>query len=112
MHRPAFISEAIATYHEDGRELEVCATAEGRHDAGRGRLLVDLDCFVRPVGIREREWHRHPDWLPAAQHAEEGVAEEESSDLLRDVFRRWVVRVREAHLAERERVVRGPGEGG
>jgi hypothetical protein len=103
MHRPVYFFEAVGTCLESGREMEVCASAEGRHDAAGGKLSVDLECFVRPVGITEKETHGHPGWLPVPQRLEEGVAEGDASEMAREIFHGWAAKVRAALAAEHER---------
>ncbi len=103
MHRPVYILEALGTCTESDREVEVCASAEGQHDANRGKLVVSLDCFVRPVGLTEKETHRHPDWLPTPERLEEGVPEEDASAMVHDIFHGWAARVRAALAAEHAR---------
>jgi hypothetical protein len=102
MNRSQEISEVVATMERDGKPVEVCATATAQFDRDAGRLEVTLDAFVRPVDLLHAETHERPAWLPARETVREGVAWEEASALTRDIFQRWVRKVRQAIPASLE----------
>ncbi len=102
MHRPLFISEVLDRFVEDGQERELCATSEARYDATQEKVAVDLDAFVRPVELCGKEWHVRPEWLLRPHTVTEGVPEEEAAELSREIFQRWVVRLRPVLNSHRE----------
>jgi len=88
------ISEVIGTFERDGKPVEVCVTAISQFDRDAGRLEVTLDAFLRPVDLLHAESHERAAWLPARETVRESVAWEEASALTRDIFQRWVRKVR------------------
>ena len=96
MKRILSTSEIIGAYSRGQKEYEVCATAEANYEEGDSLLIVDLDCFIRPVDIRVKEEHLPEDWLPKRQVLKESVSRNEASDLARDAFHRWVGKVRQS----------------
>jgi hypothetical protein len=75
---------------------EVCAAAGAGFDETAGQLVVRLDAFLRPAGLRVKEGHFRADWLPENETITEGVGREESAEMAREIFHRWVRKVREA----------------
>lgn len=101
------LSEIVTTLEGSTGPEEVVATAEGSYDDSHRQVEVRLEAFLRPVDLVHAEKHLSADWLPAAQTAREGVDREEASSLARDLFHRWVRKVREAvatHEEERRSV--------
>lgn len=97
MKRVIDTSEIIGTLNlADGRRCELCASAVARYDESAGRLVVELTAFLRPVGSPAKAGRLRADWLPGDQTVTESVDWGESVELARDVFHRWVRRVREA----------------
>jgi hypothetical protein len=96
MKRILSTSEIIATYSNGEKEFEVCATAEANYDEQGEAAIVELDCFIRPVDIEAKEQHLIESWLPTPQHFKESVSRSEASSLARDIFHRWVVKVRQS----------------
>lgn len=96
MKRIISSSEIVGQFERDGKEVEVCATSEADFDEATSKLVVVLDCFLRPVGVREKEAHWPATWLPHRQEARETVSHAEAPEVARDVFHRWVRRVRES----------------
>ena len=94
MSRPQEISEVIGTFEREGQPVEVCATATSQFDRDAGRLEVTLDAFLRPVDLLHAETHERAAWLPPRETIREGVAWDEASALTRDIFQRWVRKVR------------------
>ncbi len=102
MSRPYYASEIIETLHNGDGETEVVAVIEARHDPDTEKLHVRLDAFLRAVNQRGPDQELRPDWLPHLQEAGEGVSAADSTALARELFHRWVGRVREALRAKRE----------
>lgn len=75
---------------------EVCAAGEAEYDEKRGRLAVRVDSFVRSSDPRTAERRRVPEWLPNPQTMEESVSLEEAIPVAKDIFRRWVQKVRKS----------------
>ncbi len=94
MSRALEISEVVGVFELQGQPAEVCAVASGRFDDGASQLELTLDAFIRPVDLLHKERHERPPWLPARQVVREGVSWEESSQLAKEIFHRWVSRVR------------------
>jgi hypothetical protein len=91
-----FSSEIIGLLTQDEREYEVCASAEGTFDETRCRLTVELDSFLRAADIRGPEKRAAADWLPRPETVKESVSREEASEVMKDIFRRWVGKVRQS----------------
>jgi len=89
-------SEIIGQFTRDEHEFEVCATAEANFDEPQSQLLMELDSFVRPVDIRLKEQHLPAEWLPKKQRFKESVSHEEAVELAKDIFHRWVGKVRQS----------------
>lgn len=95
MSRMIDITEIVGTFHRQDRKHEICAVAEGDYDETRSALELRLDSFVRPVDLRHTERHLRENWLPPAETVREGVAWEDSSRLAKEIFGRWVVKLRQ-----------------
>ena len=89
-------SEIIGFVAHAESELEICATAEANFDEGKSQMEVELNSFVRPVDDYSREKPVCPCWLPKKQTAREIVPRSEALELARDIFHRWVGRVRQS----------------
>ena len=74
----------------------MCASAEAGFDEAAGRLVVTLGAFLRPTDLLVKERHFRADWLPANETVSEPVAREECHEMAREIFHRWVRKVREA----------------
>lgn len=75
---------------------ELCASAEAGYDESAGSLLVKLDAFLRNTDLVTKERHFTADWLPHPETVRERVGAEESVEMARDIFHRWVRKVRAA----------------
>jgi len=73
---------------------EVCATAEGSYDNETGRVIVELNSFVRPIDMLHPEQRLRPAWLPAPQVVREKMDASEAGAAAKEIFRGWVARVR------------------
>ena len=75
---------------------DVCAEAVALYDEEASKLEVELDAFLRTTDIRIKEKRLCPDWMPKHVHVRESAVPEETGDLARDIFQRWVRKVRES----------------
>jgi hypothetical protein len=96
-------SEVLGTVEVPEGASELCASGVASFDDAAGRLAVRLESYLRPVGLLTKERHFRTDWLPENEMVSESVAREDCHDLAREIFHRWVRKVREAapqlHLA-------------
>jgi hypothetical protein len=96
MQRVIDTSEVLGTVETPEAAGELCASADARFDETTGRLLVKLEAFLRPTGFLAKERHFRADWLPGNETVTESVSREECHEVAREVFHRWVRKVREA----------------
>lgn len=96
MKRIISTSEILGSFTREDREFEVCASAEADFDDANSRLLIDLDSFIRPVDMRAKEKHLPADWLPGKQSLKESVSQDDAVELAKDIFHRWVGKVRQS----------------
>jgi hypothetical protein len=57
---------------------------------------VKLETFLRPTDLLTKERHCRADWLPENETVTESVDLDECRELSREIFQRWVRKVREA----------------
>ena len=88
--------EALGNVETPDGPYEVCASADAGYDEAAARLVVTLDSFLRTTDLRKKERHLRADWLPKPVTITEAAGPEEGVDLARDIFHRWVRKVREA----------------
>ena len=96
MKRIIDTSEVLGTVETPDGNREVCASAEAGFDEAAGRLVVKLEAFLRPTGLLVKERHFRAGWLPVNETLTESVGTEECHDMAREIFHRWVRKVREA----------------
>ena len=96
MKRIIDTSEVLGTVEVPEGVCEVCASADAGFDEEAGRLVVKLETLLRPTDLLVRERHFRTDWLPENETVTESVAREECHEVARDIFHRWVRKVREA----------------
>lgn len=89
-------SEVLGTVETPEGNCEVCAAAEAGFDEAAGQLAVRLEAFLRPAGLLVKERHFRAAWLPRNETVTESVAREECHEVAREIFHRWVRKVREA----------------
>jgi len=89
-------SEVLGTVEVTAGVCELCASADASFDEEAGRLRVKLEAFLRPTDLLVKERHFRANWLPENETVTESAAREESHEVARDIFHRWVHRVREA----------------
>jgi hypothetical protein len=96
MKRVIDTSEVIGTVPTSRGECEVCAEADAEYDQEAGRLIVKLDAFLRTTDLRKKEERFTADWLPKPDTVRESVGPEETLEMAREIFHRWVRKVRDA----------------
>ena len=96
MKRIISTSEIIGSFTRGEHKFEVCATAEADFDESKSQLLLDLDSVVQPVDIWSKEHHLPADWLPKKQQLKESVSQDEAVELAKEIFHRWVGKVRQS----------------
>jgi hypothetical protein len=99
MRKVLSISEIVQDLDRETEPRELCAAAEADYDEARSQLVMNLDAFVRKVHHAGADECTRPAWLPKPQTLHEGVADDEASELARDIFHRWTRKVREASTA-------------
>jgi hypothetical protein len=96
MKRVIDTSEVLGTVAMPQGLCEVCASADANYDEDAARLIVKLNAYLRTTDLRAKEKSFSADWLPKPETLRESVGPEETVDLARDIFHRWVHKVREA----------------
>jgi hypothetical protein len=96
MKRVINMSEALGTVEVPEGSCELCASADVSFDEAVGRLVAKLEAFLRPTGLLVKEKHFRADWLPENETVAEAVEREDCREVSREIFHRWVRKVREA----------------
>ena len=96
MKRIIDTSEVLGTVEVPEGVCELCASADASFEEEAGRLVTKLDAFLRPTDLLVKERHFRADWLPKSETVTEPVAREECHEVAREIFHRWVRKVREA----------------
>jgi hypothetical protein len=96
MKRVIDTSEVLGTVETPEGTCELGASADAGFDEAAGRLVVKLEAFLRPAEFLAKERHFRAKWLPDNETVTETVAHEECHDVAREIFNRWVRKVREA----------------
>lgn len=95
------INEIVGTVELPQGEFEVCASADATYDQKANSLVVRLDTSLRPCVTIENAADREATWLPKSQSVTEHVGIDEAGEVARDIFKRWVRKVRESAPALR-----------
>jgi hypothetical protein len=96
MKRVIDTSEVLGTMDTANGTCEVCASADANYDDTAGRLVVRLESFLRTTDLRSKEKCIPANWLPKPETITESVAADETVDAARNIFQRWVRKVRQA----------------
>lgn len=96
MKRVIDTTEVLGTVEMPEGKFEVCAAGEANFDENGNRLVVRLSSALRSTDVRGKEKQFTASWLPVGETVTESVGVEESHDLSREIFHRWVRKVREA----------------
>jgi hypothetical protein len=92
MKSDIYLSEVVESRETPAGVVEVCASAEGKYESAGSVLEVKLDAHVQNIAGEKAR----PAWLPKGETVREHVAHEEIREIGRDMFQRWVKRVRAA----------------
>jgi hypothetical protein len=90
------MSEVVGEAQHPGGRCEVCANTEGLYEEGGARLVVKLDCWLRPSIMAEQGKKIQADWLPHAETVTASVSQSEASDMTKEIFDSWVKLVRKS----------------
>ena len=96
MKRLLDTSEVLGSVDHPAGKCEACASAVATYDEASGKVEIQLDAFLRTVDLRAPERRLTADWLPKGETVHESAGPEEASALARDIFHRWVRKVRQA----------------
>ena len=96
MKRVIDTSEVLGVVETSEGAREVCASADASYDEETARLVVNLDAFLRTTDLLSKEKRSSADWLPKPQTVRESVGPDEAVEMARDIFHRWVRKVRDA----------------
>ena len=96
MKRVIDTSEVLGRVEMPQGPCEVCASANAGYDEDSARLVVNLDSFLRTTDIRSKEKRFSADWLPRKETITESVGPDETAEVTRDIFHRWVRKVQQA----------------
>lgn len=96
MKRVLDTSEVVGTVKMPEGLCELCATADAGFDEAAGLLGIELKVFLRPVGLLVKERHFRTGWLPANETVTESCRRDETGEMAREIFHRWVRKVRDA----------------
>jgi hypothetical protein len=96
MKRITDTSEVLGTVDMPEGLCELCAYADASLDESLNQLVVKLGAFLRPRGLLVKEHRFSAAWLPKDEVVTESVEREECREVAREIFHRWVHKVREA----------------
>src|SRR5262245_35945000 len=88
------ISEVVESVSDWRGQWEVCASAEATYDEVQSALFVQLDRFTRSLETRSALAITQPEWLPRRETVRERVSLAEAVPVAKDIFCRWVNRIR------------------
>jgi hypothetical protein len=89
-------TEIIGTVELPQGDFEVCASADASYDQKGNSLVVRLDANLRPCAKSDNAADGQAIWLPKKQFVTEHVAIDEAGEVARDIFKRWVRKIRES----------------
>lgn len=96
MKRVIDITEALGVVATQHGPREVCATGDARYEESKHQLVMDLTSFLRPTDLVAPEYHTTARWMPTPESLRESVDPVDATALAREIFFRWVRRVRAA----------------
>lgn len=88
------ISEVAASHQGTKGLCEVMASAEATYNEAQSVLLVQLEAYLRPVGCEFGSRRLMEGWLPPKDMVVEAVSFEDAIPATREIFQRWVEKVR------------------
>ena len=89
-------SELLGVISTREGSREICATAEAQYTSDATQLEIWLDAFLRTTDLRTKESRSPAPWLPKSEIIRESIGPNEAAELARDIFHRWVRKVRDA----------------
>lgn len=89
-------TEIVGTVELPQGDFEVCACADASYDQEGNSLVVRLDANLRPCATNDKTTDGQAIWLPKKQSVTEHVAIDEAGEVARDIFKRWVRKIRES----------------
>jgi hypothetical protein len=95
MKRVIDTSEVLGTVEMPEGPCEICVSADAHYDESAARLIVHLDAFLRTTDLRTKERRLSADWLPKMENVTESAGPDDTVALAKDIFHRWVKKVRE-----------------
>jgi hypothetical protein len=96
MKRVIDTSEVLGRVEESEATCDLCASADACFDEDAGRLVVRLKSFLRTTDLLTKERQFRASWLPEDKMVSETVSLDDCDGVARDIFHRWVRKVREA----------------
>ena len=96
MKRVIDASEVLGTVQTLEGNREVCVSADAGYDESKACLVVKLDAFLRNTDLLRKEKRFPAAWLPESETVKESVGPDETVDMARDIFHRWIRKVRQA----------------
>lgn len=96
MKRVTDTTEVLGTVETQQGTCEVCASADAKYDEDASRLAIKLDSFLRTTDLLKKEERFSAEWLPKPETVRESVGPDETVEMARDVFQRWVRKVRQS----------------
>jgi len=97
MTRVIDTSEVLGTVDTPAHgTCEVCVSAVATYDDAAERMEVKLESFLRTTNLLAKEKHITAAWLPKGETVTESVGPDETVEAAREMFHRWVRKVREA----------------
>ncbi len=94
MKRVLSISEIVDSHEVLKGTRDVIANGEATYDEGRSELVMELTARVIVTDARGHETTLPVDWLPKPETIREHVSREETQPLARELFHRWIGKVR------------------
>lgn len=96
MKRVMSISEIVDSHEVIKGTRDVLAAGEATFDEGKSEMVMTLTSRVMVTDVRGHETVVPVDWLPKPETIREHVSREETQELARELFHRWIVKVRAA----------------
>ena len=90
------LSEVLAEIDRPDGRCEICASADGAYEESSERLIVKLDCQLRPLSTTEQPAKISADWLPRPETVTASVSRSEASDITKEIFGTWTAFVRKS----------------
>lgn len=94
MKRVIDSTEVLGTVETSTGACSLCAAANAKFDDSAGKLVVVLRAFLRPVEPSQKL--PVVDWLPGDETVSVNVGFPDAWEAAKEVFKRWVRRVRES----------------